>query len=177
MPAIHCPYPPDWFDAFDLLATLLKKKRSKRLVIFIDEFPWIHTPKSNFLAAFENFWNTWAAEKPNVTVIVCGSAASWMIQKVIRNKGGLHNRITHKMVLQPFCLYETELFLKSRGVQLNYFQIIQLYMAVGGIPQYLEIAKPGKSAAQIIDEACFQKNGFLYDEFNDRYRRLDRMNS
>lgn len=166
------PVPADWFDAFDLLATLLKKKRSKRLVIFLDEFPWMHTPKSNFLSAFENFWNTWAADKPHVTVIICGSAASWMIQKVVRNKGGLHNRITHKIALQPFSLLETELFLKSRGVHLNHYQVIQLYMAVGGIPQYLEIAKPGKSAAQMIDEACFQKNGFLYDEFNELYYSL-----
>jgi hypothetical protein len=95
-----------------------------------------------------------------------------MIKKVVHNKGGLHNRITHKIILPPFNLYETELFLKSRGVHLNHYQIVQLYMAVGGIPQYLEIAKPGKSAAQIIDEACFQKNGFLYDEFNELYHSL-----
>jgi AAA+ ATPase superfamily predicted ATPase len=162
----------DWFDAFNTLETLLNRKRSKRIVIFLDEFPWMHAPKSNFLAAFENFWNTWATNKPNVTVIICGSAASWMIKKVVHNKGGLHNRITHKIILPPFNLYETELFLKSRGVHLNHYQIVQLYMAVGGIPQYLEIAKPGKSAAQIIDEACFQKNGFLYDEFNELYHSL-----
>lgn len=164
--------PTDWFDAFDTLGILLNKKRSKRLVIFLDEFPWMHAPKSNFLAAFENFWNSWATNKPNVMVIICGSAASWMIKKVMRNKGGLHNRITHKIVMQPFTLYETELFLKSRGVHLNHYQIIQLYMAMGGIPQYLEMAKPGKSAAQMIDEACFQKNGFLYDEFNELYHAL-----
>jgi hypothetical protein len=162
----------DWFDAFNTLETLLNRKRSKRIVIFLDEFPWMHAPKSNFLAAFENFWNTWATNKPNATVIICGSAASWMIKKVVHNKGGLHNRITHKIILPPFNLYETELFLKSRGVHLNHYQIVQLYMAVGGIPQYLEIAKPGKSTAQIIDEACFQKNGFLYDEFNELYHSL-----
>ena len=164
--------PADWFEAFNIMETLLNKKRSKRLVVFLDEFPWMHAPKSNFLAAFENFWNTWAANKSHVTVIICGSAASWMIKKVVHNKGGLHNRITHKIILQPFNLYETELFLKSRGVHLNHYQIIQLNMAVGGVPQYLEMAKPGKSAAQIIDEACFQKNGFLYDEFNELYHAL-----
>ena len=164
--------PADWFEAFDLMETLLNKKRSKRLVVFLDEFPWMHAPKSNFLAAFENFWNTWAANKSHVTVIICGSAASWMIKKVVHNKGGLHNRITHKIILQPFNLYQTELFLKSRGMHLNHYQIIQLNMAVGGVPQYLEMAKPGKSAAQIIDEACFQKNGFLYDEFNELYHAL-----
>lgn len=103
--------PTNWFVAFDLFASLLKNKlRKKKVVIFLDEFPWMQTPKSNFLAAFENFWNTWAANKSNIAIILCGSAASWMIQNVVRNKGGLHNRITRKLPLAPFTLFETEAF-------------------------------------------------------------------
>lgn len=164
--------PIDWFSAFDLLATLLKKRLRKKAVIFLDEFPWMQTPKSNFLAAFENFWNTWAVNQPKLVVVVCGSAAGWMIQNVLRNRGGLHNRVTRKLVLQPFTLAETEAFLRSRNVLLNLYQIIQLYMAMGGIPHYLNEAKPGLSAAQIIDKACFAKTGFLYNEFADLYRSL-----
>jgi uncharacterized protein len=165
--------PADWFAAFNLLATLLKKKiRKKKVVIFFDEFPWMQTPKSNFLPAFENFWNTWAADKPNLVCILCGSAASWMIQNVVRNKGGLHNRITRKIPLGPFSLHETEAFLKSRGILLDRYQLIQLYMAMGGVPQYLKQAKPGLSAAQIIDAACFTKSGFLHTEFGDLFRAL-----
>lgn len=164
--------PPDWFAAFELPATLLKKRLRKRTAIFLDEFPWMQTAKSNFLAAFENFWNTWAVNQPQLIVIICGSAAGWMIQNVIRSKGGLHNRLTRTLILQPFTLAETELFLRSRRVVLNRYQIIQLYMAVGGIPHYLNEARPGLSAAQIIDGACFAKTGFLYNEFADLYRSL-----
>lgn len=163
----------DWFTAFELTARLLQKKmRRKKAVLFLDEFPWMQTPKSNFLAAFEQFWNTWASKQNNLAVVICGSAASWMIQNVVRNKGGLHNRITHKIALQPFTLYETEAFLKSRKVLLNRYQIVQLYMAFGGVPYYLEQAVPGLSAAQIIDKTCFTKNGFLYNEFADLYKAL-----
>ena len=170
---IALPIPTDWFEAFELLESLLKKKmRSKKIVIFLDEFPCMQTPKSNFLAAFENFWNTYASNKPNIMVILCGSAASWMIQHVVRNKGGLHNRITHKIALQPFSLYETELFLKSRKINLNHYQIIQLYMIMGGVPLYLEQVTVGQSTAQIIEAACFNKSGFLYNEFNDLYEAL-----
>ncbi len=165
--------PANWFTAFELLQSLLQKKiRSKKIVIFLDEFPWMQTPKSNFLPAFENFWNMYASAKPNMMVILCGSAASWMIQNVVRNKGGLHNRITHKIALQPFSLYETALFLKSRNVNLNHYQIIQLYMIMGGVPMYLEQVLPGRSTAQIIEAACFDKNGFLFNEFNDLYQAL-----
>lgn len=165
--------PDNWFTAFDLLQALLAKKmRLKKVVLFLDEFPWLQTPKSNFIAAFENFWNNWASTKNNVVVILCGSAASWMIKNIVRNKGGLHNRITRKMPLQPFTLHETEQFLKKRNVHLNRFQIIQLYMAIGGIPLYLENVKPGLSTAQIIEQECFSKNGLLYNEFNDLYKAL-----
>lgn len=157
----------------ELTATLLKKKvRRKKVVFFLDEFPWLQTPKSNFLAAFEQFWNTWASRQPNLAVVLCGSAASWMIQHVVRNKGGMHNRITQKIALQPFTLYETEAFLKSRNVNLNRYQVTQLYMAFGGVPHYLEQASPGLRAAQIIDKACFTKTGFLYNEFTDLYKAL-----
>lgn len=171
--AIDLPIATDWFAAFDLTARLMQKKlRRKKAVIFLDEFPWMQTPKSNFLAAFEQFWNTWASKQNNLAIILCGSAASWMIQNVVRNKGGLHNRITQKITLQPFTLYETEAFLISRNVQLNRYQITQLYMAFGGVPHYLNQASAGLSAAQIIDKACFTKSGFLYNEFTDLYQAL-----
>jgi len=163
----------NWFEAFEQFALLLQKmKRKKKAVVFLDEFPWMQTPKSNFLAAFGHFWNTRASRQHNLAIILCGSAASWMIQNVVRNRGGLHNRITHKIPLMPFNLYETELFLKSRGVALNHYQTVQLYMAWGGIPHYLNQAKPGLSAAQLIDAACFTKNGALYNEFDDLYQAL-----
>ncbi len=170
---IPLPVAKDWFAAFELTATLWKKRnRRKKAVFFLDEFPWMQTAKSNFLAAFEQFWNTWASKQHNLAVILCGSAASWMIQHVVRNKGGLHNRITQKIALQPFTLYETELFLKSRNILLNRYQITQLYMAFGGVPHYLEQAVSGLSATQIIDKVCFSKTGFLYNEFTDLYKAL-----
>jgi AAA+ ATPase superfamily predicted ATPase len=165
---IALPIPANWFAALDVLKTLVAPKlRRKKNVIFFDEFPWMQTSKSNFLPAFENFWNSWASLQNNLAVIICGSAASWMIKNVVRNRGGLHNRITHKIPLQPFTLHETAQFLLHKKINLSQYQITQLYMAMGGIPHYLNQIKGGLSAAQIIDSACFSKNGFLYNEFND----------
>jgi AAA+ ATPase superfamily predicted ATPase len=165
--------PKSWVQAFgmlsDYLAPLLKRERR---IIFFDEFPWIHTPRSGFLPAFENFWNIWASRQKNLVVVVCGSAAAWMIKNVIRNRGGLHNRVSRRIRLLPFSLAETEAFLKSRKINLGRFQTIQLYMALGGIPQYLKQIEPGESTAQIIDRLCFQKDGILLDEFKSLYQSL-----
>ncbi|HRP55870.1 hypothetical protein [Agriterribacter sp.] len=133
--------------------------------------PWIATARSGFLEAFGYFWNDWASRN-NITVVICGSAAGWMINKVVHHKGSLHNRITKLIHLKPFTLYETEQFLKTAHIALNRYQIVQLYMVTGGVPHYLKEIKKGKSVAQQIDKMCFSANGLLKEEFDKLYASL-----
>lgn len=168
--------PVSWIEAFSALQTFLETKDKKRKsVIFLDEFPWLDTRKSGFLPAFDHFWNTWASRQPNLLVVICGSAASWMLRNIINNKGGLHHRITQKMPIESFTLAETEAFLKSLGSKLNRYQILQIYMAFGGIPHYLRSVGKDKSAMQAIDKTCFSKNGLLTGEFENLYNSLFEM--
>ena len=165
--------PTTWTHAFDQLAAWLTPKiKKQKKVIFIDEFPWLHTPRSGFREAFEHFWNMWASKQKNLIVVICGSAAAWMIKNIVNNRGGLHNRVTSKIRLLPFNLMETEAFLKSRHVQLDRYQIIQLYMVMGGVPQYLKMINRGESITQTIEHICFSKDGFLKDEFNNLFLSL-----
>ncbi len=165
--------PKNWFEVFTLLELYLDKlKGREKKVIFIDEFPWLATPKSRFLDAFGNFWNSYATNRRDLVVVVCGSAASYMVKEIIKNKGGLHNRITQKIRLLPFTLHETDLFLKSRNLRFTKYDVIQLYMSMGGIPHYLEKLKKGDSVAQNIDRLCFHKDGALHDEFNHLFASL-----
>ena len=165
--------PESWIAAFQLLENYLEPIiKKKRAVVFFDEFPWLDTHKSGFLKAFEHFWNSYASTLSNLKVVICGSAASWMIQKVVNNKGGLHNRVTTRMRITPFTLTETEAYFKSRSVILDRYQILQLYMVMGGIPQYLKEVRPGESATQVIDRTCFTKHGQLKDEFDKLYASL-----
>ncbi len=162
-----------WLDAFSHLEEYLNSlKGKKKKVLFIDEFPWIATAKSKFLMAFENFWNNYCTKREDLIVVICGSAASYMVQKIIKSKGGLHNRITRKIRLLPFNLKETDLFLKSKGISYTEYDTIQLYMAIGGVPHYLEKLQKGLSVAQNLDELCFSKDGILNDEFNQLYTSL-----
>ncbi len=165
--------PQNWPQAFTYLTNYLSTKKGRQpIVILFDEFPWIHTPKSRFLESFAHWWNTWASHQPRIKVVICGSAASWMIEHILNNKGGLHNRVSRSIRLMPFTLYETAAYLKSRNVKLNEYQTLQLYMAMGGIPQYLKQAAKGQSAEQVINKICFEKNGLLKNEFQNLYRSL-----
>ena len=164
--------PADWFNAFELLRRFLEKNERDKKVVFFDELPWIDTPHSNFLSALEHFWNAWASARTDIILVVCGSAASWMINKLINNKGGLHNRVTKRIRLQPFTLQETETFFQHKNIELDRYQIIQLYMAMGGIPFYLNEIQPGRSAFQEIDRLCFSPGGILVNEYPNLYRSL-----
>jgi uncharacterized protein len=162
----------NWLDTFQLMIECLEKKNKVgRMVVFMDELPWLAASKSGFLNGLSFFWNSWASKK-DIVVVICGSAASWMIQKVVEDKGGLHNRITRRIDLQPFNLYETELYFKSRNIYLDRYHIIQIYMALGGVPHYLKEVEGGKSAAQNIDQILFSKTAILRNEFDRLYPAL-----
>lgn len=164
--------PANWLDAFFMLAKFLDHQpNDKKRVVFFDEVPWLAGTKSGFITGLGWFWNSWA-ETRNIVVVICGSAASWMIQKIVNDRGGLHNRITKRVFLAPFTLSETEAYLQSHHVFYNRYQILQVYMAIGGIPHYLNEIKAGKSATQNINDVCFSKNGLLRDEFSRLYAAL-----
>ena len=169
---IDLPSPTGWFQAFDMLQEYIKTlSKDRKHVIFFDELPWLATHKSKFLQAFGYFWNDWAS-KQNLVVVICGSAASWMIRNVVNNTGGLYNRITKRIYLQPFTLGETERYLRTKNMTFTRYQIVQIYMAMGGIPHYLKEIKRGKSAIQNINDICFSMNGLLRNEFSRLYPSL-----
>lgn len=165
--------PTDWAEAFNQLKAYLQnlRKSKKKPVVFFDELPWIDSRRSGFLQEFTYWWNDWAC-KENLMVVICGSAASWMIKKVINNKGGLHNRVHQTINLKPFTLAETHQFLESKNIKLNHYNTLQLYMALGGVPFYLEQVAPGETATQAINRLCFSKNGGLANEFDNLYAAL-----
>lgn len=158
--------PKTWLEAFEILKKCLETiNKKEKTVLFFDELPWLASSKSDFISAFDFFWNSWAS-KQNIMIVICGSSASWMNQKIINNKGGLHNRITRLIRIKPFNLAETAFFLKYKGVNFPNYQILQIYMAVGGIPLYLEFIDKDRSVSENLTELCLKNSGFLYDEYD-----------
>lgn len=164
--------PENWVMAFHELKRLIEKSRNEQKIIFLDELPWMDSAKSGFIAALENFWNGWASWRDDIKLIVCGSATSWIIKNIIRNKGGLHNRITHSMLVKPFQLKECEEYFQVNGFHYTRKQIAECYMTMGGIPYYFSLMEKGKSIAQNIDYLFFNDGAPLSNEFDDLYRSL-----
>lgn len=171
----HCPdvpMPKSWLEAFIALENYLESLPEGRKIVFIDEMPWMDTPRSHFISGLEHFWNSWASWRDDIKLIVCGSATSWIINKVIRNRGGLHNRVTHRIPLKPFTLKECRDYFNAKGFRLSCKQIAECYMVLGGVPYYLSKMDKGESVAQNIDRLLFVPGGELRDEFRSLYDSL-----
>ncbi len=162
----------DWFSAFEQLRQYLSSLDNERLVLFFDELPWMETPKSNFIQAFSYFWNTWASTRQGLKLFVCGSSTTWMMEKLIGDKGGLYGRVTHTIYLAPFTLGETEAYLHANGIRWNRYQMLETYMIMGGIPFYLEMLKPKLTFDQNIDNLFFAANAPLRMEYGFLFRSL-----
>mgnify|MGYP003429465932 FL=1 len=167
-----CPFPKSWLEAFNLLSHFLNNSTDDKKIVFLDELPWMDTPRSNFISAFEHFWNGWASARKDIVLIICGSATSRIISKVINDHGGLHNRVTQRIALQPFTLRECEQFARHRQLEMNRYQIAECYMVMGGIPYYWNLLERGQSLTQNIDKLFFATNGKLANEFNQLYASL-----
>ena len=164
--------PKSWTEAFRLLSKAIEHQPEGTKIIFIDELPWLDTAKSDFVSALEAFWNNWAYYRSDIKLITCGSATSWMLSHIINARGGLHNRATHTMLISPFTLKETEQYFQHKGFDYSRLEILDCYMALGGVAYYLSLFDKGKSVAQNIDALCFTKGGELTMEFNKIYSSL-----
>ena len=171
---MKCAIPKTWIEAFELLKQLINNAPAGKKVLFIDELPWMDTPKGNLIGALENFWNGWATARreKDIVLIVCGSATSWISKKLLKDKGGLRGRLTNRIKLVPFTLHECELFAKSSNLAFGRKDVLELYMILGGIPYYWSFLRKGLSVAQNVDQLFFTDTAQLRDEFDALYSIL-----
>ena len=167
--------PRDWQMAFGMLEELLSSRTDMgKKVVFLDECPWMDTPRSGFIGALDHFWNGWATMRKDIVLIICGSAASWVASKIDEDVGGLHNRLTRHIYLRPFTLHECDLFAKAKGLVMNRAQTLECYMILGGVPYYWDLLRKDMGLAQNIDRMLFARGGDLNDEYDHLYTALFR---
>lgn len=170
-----CPRLTTWIQAFAELENLLESLPEGKKVVFLDELPWFETPCSGFLKAFEGFWNGWATSRRDILLVVCGSATTWMINKLLRARGGLHNRVTVPLPIAPFTLHECEEYVNYKHLGFGRREILECYMAFGGVAYYWSLLREGQSVAQNLDRLCFGGNDTMRSEFDRLFSSLFKM--
>ena len=172
---VRCPRLTSWISAFSRLADLLEASTERKKVVFLDELPWFDTPCAGFLRAFESFWNGWAASRKDILLVVCGSATTWILKKMLRSRGGLHNRVTVQLPIAPFTLKECADYAAFKNLGFDEGQIAECYMAMGGVAYYWSLLREGESVAQGFDRLFFGETSVMRDEFKRLFSSLFRM--
>lgn len=163
----------NWDESFELLTLAINSSNvSKKIVLFFDELPWMATKNSHILQSLDYYWNQHWSKNSRIKLIVCGSSASWIIDKIVNNKGGLHNRITRNILLEPFNLSKTKSFFRKTKLSITERHIVTLFMVMGGVPFYLSKIEKNLSAIQNIENLAFQHNSFFLNEFNNLFSSL-----
>lgn len=162
----------NWDKTFEILTDAFKTIQNKKIILFFDEFPWMATKNSKLLQVLDYYWNQYWSVNSQIKLIICGSSASWIIDKIVNNKAGLHNRLTRNINLEPFNLNEASEYLAHLGIKLNKEQILSIYMVMGGVPYYLSKLEKGCSAVQSIERLAFRRKSFLLEEFDNLFSSL-----
>ena len=164
--------PNNWMEAFELLEIVVEHSQAEKKILFLDELSWMDTLHCDLIPALEHFWNAFASARKDVVLIICSSSTSWVITRIIHNKGGLYNRLSLSIHLEPFQLREVEEYVHSLGVSLNRMQILEGYMSLGGVPYYWSHLEKGMSIQQYIDFLFFRKGALLKDEYSFLFSSL-----
>lgn len=170
--------PKSWVEAFSRMRDILETPNIKRdavtskRVVFLDELPWMDTARSDLKTGLDYFWNSWGSSQPDLLLIVCGSASSWIIENVLNDNGGLYNRVTRQMQLLPFTLHECEELCIFNGLNMGRKQIMESYMVFGGIPYYFNMLDSRLSLPQNIDNLLINENGELHYEYDRLFKSL-----
>ena len=163
----------NWSEAFNNLYNLISNKANKsKKVIFLDEISWMGMANPGFISALDFFWNRWISSRDDVLLIICGSATSWIMDNIVNDTGGLHNRLTDHVQLEPFTLRECEELFKDKGIFIPRYQILELYMIFGGIPYYLDFFEADRSLAQNVDRLYFESGAPLKNEYDNLFKAL-----
>lgn len=153
----------NWNDAFKALSLFIQK--GKHYIVF-DEFPWMASGKTELVSLLKFYWDNQWKNNPHLTLVLCGSIASFMLKHLVHSHS-LHNRKTFEIKLEALPAYEAKKFFKGYRSD---FEVLKFLMIFGGIPKYLEQLDPKKSLFTNINELCFQKNCFFFNEFKTLFK-------
>lgn len=146
-----------WSEFFDLVARYTKEGT---WTIYLEELQWLANYESKLLSELKYAWDNQFRRNPKLLLILCGSAPSFMLEKVVHSKA-LYNRSQHEIHLQELSISETKLFLKNRSDR----EIFNAYLSVGGIPEYLKWVDKESSVFQGLCTHAFTSGSFFSREF------------
>lgn len=151
----------DWGDIF----TFLAKHTSKgKIVILFDEISWMGSLDTTFLGKLKNAWDLQFKKNSKLMLVLCGSVSSWIEKNIIGSTLFL-GRPSLYMKLPPLSISDCNAFWGKYQDRVSAYEKLKVLSITGGVPRYLELINPNKSAEDNIRAMCFSPNAPLVGEF------------
>lgn len=145
-----------WYQVFDYLAEIVKEGV---WTLYFEEVQWLAEYENEFISDLKLAWDNKLRRNPNLVIVLCGSAPSFMINQVIHSKS-LYNRSIYEVHLGEFKLNELRCFLPNRSER----ELMDAYLTIGGVPEYLKRINKHSSIQIGICENSFMKNSYFSRE-------------
>lgn len=155
-PEAPAPIYSSWDDLFTALARLAQ---TERLVIVLDEFPYLAAAHPPLASVLQRLWDH-VLSKTQVMLILCGSYIGMMEETVLGYSAPLYGRRTAQYLLEPLDFPAAQLFYP----QFTPEDRVRAYATFGGTPAYLRVITPHQSLAANIGQNILTRGAFLYDE-------------
>jgi uncharacterized protein len=143
----------------DLFQTIAKGAKSERIIVVLDEFPYLVAAHSPLPTILQRIWDQ-SLKHSLVMLILCGSYIGMMEETVLGYQAPLYGRRTGQYLLEPL------LFQNAREFYLEFSPVDQVrtYAVYGGTPAYLQSLDPEASLSDNILTGILSRGAFLYDE-------------
>lgn len=136
-----------------------KNVKDDKLILVIDELPYWAEKDDALLSVMQKYIDTIWNDK-NLKIILCGSALSFMENKVLSENSPLFGRRDSQIKLEAFNYLDAAKFVPDYS---NEDKAI-CYGITGGVARYLAMIDPEKSIDENIVRLFFRTDGYLYDE-------------
>ncbi|MDM7987962.1 MAG: ATP-binding protein, partial [Smithella sp.] len=143
----------------DLLHALAQAAQGERLVVVLDEFPYLVTAHPPLATILQRVWDQ-TMKNSQIMLILCGSYIGMMEETVLGYQAPLYGRRTAQYLLEPLQFKDARLFYPSFELE----DQVRAYAVYGGTPAYLHTLQPQQSLYENILNEILSRGSFLYDE-------------
>jgi uncharacterized protein len=145
-----------WEDLFQALG---RAAQTERLVVVLDEFPYLVGAYPPIASILQRVWDQ-TLKDSQIMLILCGSYIGMMEETVLGYQAPLYGRRTGQYLLEPLQFQDARPFFANYSLD----DQVRTYAIYGGTPAYLQTLQVNASLAQNIQDGILTRGSFLYDE-------------
>ena len=147
---------PDWSTALGFAA---ERAGGERLIIVLDEFPYLCDSSKGLPSQVQQFWDT-RGKRSSLMLVLCGSQVSFMEKEVLAERSPLFGRRTGQRRLEPLAPTDAIAFFPSWSVR----DRLLAFAILGGMPAYLRRFEDARGLRENVLREILRPEGYLFDE-------------